>query len=80
MYGVFGNVFYSADPSIIGASNKLLFIGGNSMKTKYITIRVDYDSEETWETSLREIEEIMDMMKNLKRKAEIVGIELELKI
>mgnify|MGYP003111689384 CR=1 FL=1 len=50
------------------------------MKTKYITIRVDYDSEETWETSLREIEEIMDMMKNLKRKAEIVGIELELKI
>jgi len=50
------------------------------MKTKYITVKVDYDSEETWETSLREIEEIMDMMKNLKRKAEIVGIELELKI
>jgi hypothetical protein len=50
------------------------------MKTKYITVKVDYDSEETWEVSLEEISEIIAMMNNLKRKAEIVGIESELKI
>ena len=49
------------------------------MKTKYITVKVDYDSEETWEVSLEEISEIISMMTNLKRKAEIVGIESELK-
>ena len=64
---------------IIGFFAKLSESGGRSMKTKYITVKVDYDSEETWEISLEEISEIISMMTNLKRKAEIVGIESELK-
>ena len=50
------------------------------MKTRYVTVRVDYDSDETWEITLEEVKELFKMMNNLKRKAEIVGIESELKI
>ena len=49
------------------------------MKTKYVTVKVSYDTEETWEVSLEEISEIISMMTNLRRKAEIVGIESEFK-
>ena len=49
------------------------------MKTRYVTVRVDYDSDETWEITLEEVKELFKMMNNLKRKAEIVGIESELK-
>ena len=44
------------------------------MNTKYITVKVDYDSEETWEVSLEEISEIIAMMNNLKRNAKIIDI------
>jgi hypothetical protein len=58
-----------------------MFIGNViNMMTKYVTVKVSYDTEETWEVSLEEISEIIAMMNNLKRKAEIVGIESELKI
>ena len=50
------------------------------MKTRYVTVRVDYDSDETWDITLEEVKELFKMMNNLKRKAEIVGIESELKI
>jgi hypothetical protein len=45
------------------------------MKRKYITVEVLYDTEETWQEAKEEIEEIMDMMNNLKRKARITNIE-----
>lgn len=45
------------------------------MKRKYITIEVLYDTEETWLEAKEEIEEIMDMMNNLRRKARITNIE-----
>ena len=45
------------------------------MKRKYITVEVLYDTEETWQEAKKEIEEIMDMMNNLKRKARITNIE-----
>ena len=47
----------------------------NRMKRKYITIEVLYDTEETWLEAKEEIEEIMDMMNNLRRKARITNIE-----
>ena len=45
------------------------------MKKKYVTIEVSYDTEETWQEAKEEIEEIMDMMNNIKRKARITNIE-----
>ena len=47
---------------------------------KIVTLKVICDSEETWAETLDEVQEILNMMNNLKRKAEIVGIESELKI
>jgi hypothetical protein len=45
------------------------------MKIKYVTVRVSYDKEETWDITLQEVREIFQMMNNLKRNAIIVGIE-----
>tara|TARA_R100000234_G_C4897704_1_gene134297 strand:+ start:369 stop:530 length:162 start_codon:yes stop_codon:yes gene_type:complete len=45
------------------------------MRRKYITIEVLYDTEETWQRAKKEIEEIMDMMNNIKRQAKIIEIE-----
>ena len=45
------------------------------MKTKYVTVKVDYDTEETWETTLQEVKELFQMMNNLKRNAIIIDIE-----
>ena len=45
------------------------------MKIKYVTVRVSYDTEETWDITLQEVREIFQMMNNLKRNAIIVGIE-----
>ena len=45
------------------------------MKRKYVKIEVLYDTEETWLEAKSEIEEIMDMMNNLKRQAKIIKIE-----
>ena len=45
------------------------------MKTKFVLVKVDYDSEETWDITLEEVQEIFQMMNNLKRNAIIVGIE-----
>ena len=45
------------------------------MKTKYITVKVSYDTEETWNITMQEVKEIFQMMNNLKRNAIIVDIE-----
>ena len=45
------------------------------MKSKYVTIKVSYDTEETWEITMQEVKEIFQMMNNLKRNAIIIDIE-----
>ena len=45
------------------------------MKNKYVTVKVSYDTEETWDITLQEVKEIFQMMNNLKRNAIIVEIE-----
>ena len=42
------------------------FIGELTMLTKYVTIKVSYDTEETWDITLQEVKEIFQMMNNLK--------------
>ena len=45
------------------------------MKTKYVTVKVSYDTEETWKITLQEVKELFQMMNNLKRHAIITEIE-----
>jgi len=45
------------------------------MRIKYVTVKVSYDTEETWEITLQEVKEIFQMMNNLKRNAIITDIE-----
>ena len=45
------------------------------MKTKYVTIKVSYDTQETWDITLQEVKEIFQMMNNLSRNAVIVSTE-----
>jgi len=45
------------------------------MMTKYVTVKVSYDTEETWDITMQEIKEIFQMMNNLKRNAIIIDIE-----
>ena len=45
------------------------------MKTKYVTVKVSYDTEETWDITLQEIKELFQMMNNLKRHAIILEVE-----
>ncbi len=44
------------------------------MKTKLVTVKVLYDTDDTWDITLQEVKEIFDMMNNLKRNASIVKI------
>ena len=45
------------------------------MRTKFITVKLSYDTEETYEITMQEVKEIFQMMNNLKRNAIIVDIE-----
>ena len=45
------------------------------MRNKIVTVKVSYDTEETWDITLQEVEEIFQMMNNLKRNASIINIE-----
>ena len=49
--------------------------GGFKMRTKLVTVKVSYDTEETWDITVKEIKEIFQMMNNLKRHAIILEIE-----
>lgn len=42
--------------------------------TKYIVTKVEYDTEETWEETEKDINDIIEMLTNLKRRATIVEI------
>lgn len=44
------------------------------MKTKFIQVRFDYDTDETWEVTYEEVQEMLKMFNNLKREASIVLI------
>jgi hypothetical protein len=50
--------------------------GGGTMKklVKFVSVKVEYDTEETWNVTLAEVQEILHMMNNLKRNAKIVEI------
>ena len=52
-----------------------IYIGGKKMKTKYVTVKVSYDTDATWEITLQEVKEIFQMMNNLSRNATIVSTE-----
>lgn len=45
------------------------------MKTKLLTVKVSYDTEETWEITMQEVKEIFQMMNNLKRHAIILDVK-----
>tara|TARA_R100000544_G_scaffold17416_1_gene8314 strand:+ start:623 stop:766 length:144 start_codon:yes stop_codon:yes gene_type:complete len=45
------------------------------LKTKIITVKVSYDTDETWEITKEEIRDILKMMNNLKRNAIILNEE-----
>ena len=40
-----------------------------------MTVKVSYDTEETWNITMQEIKEIFQMMNNLKRHAIILEVE-----
>jgi hypothetical protein len=42
--------------------------------TKYVITKVEYDSEETWEETEKDINDIIEMLTNLKRRATIIEI------
>tara|TARA_B100000424_G_scaffold251896_1_gene227750 strand:- start:729 stop:908 length:180 start_codon:yes stop_codon:yes gene_type:complete len=42
--------------------------------TKYVIAKVDYDTEETWKETEKDINDIIEMLTNLKRRATIVEI------
>ena len=44
------------------------------MKNKIVTVKVSYDTEETWEETLSEVKEILQMMNNMKRNAIILSV------
>ena len=43
--------------------------------TKYIVTKVEYDTEETWKETEKDINDIIEMLTNLKRKATIIEID-----
>ena len=45
------------------------------MRTKIVSVKVSYDTEETWDITMQEIKEIFQMMNNLKRHAIILEVE-----
>jgi hypothetical protein len=45
------------------------------MRTKIVTVKVSYDTEETWDITMQEIKEVFQMMNNLKRHAIILEVE-----
>ena len=40
--------------------------------TKYVVTKVEYDSEETWQETEKDINDIIEMLTNLKRRATII--------
>ena len=51
--------------------------GINMNNVKFITVMVEYESDEIWEESLKDIEELISMMNNISRQATIIEIKEE---
>ena len=45
------------------------------MRVKYLTIKLSYLDEEIWESTHKEIKELLQMMNNLSRNAIIIDME-----
>jgi hypothetical protein len=45
------------------------------VRRKFVTVEVKYDTEETWEKTLKEIEEVFLLMNNITRNASIIKVE-----
>ena len=45
------------------------------MNRKFVTVEVKYDTEETWEKSLKEIKEVFLLMNNITRNASVIKVE-----
>ena len=45
------------------------------MLKKLLTVRIDAETEEVWEKSLKDIDDIIKMMNNISRSAKIIKIE-----
>ena len=43
--------------------------------TKYIVAKIEYDTEETWKETEKDINDIIEMLTNLKRRATIIEID-----
>jgi|8_EtaG_2_1085327.scaffolds.fasta_scaffold52146_1 hypothetical protein len=44
---------------------------------KYVTVKIEYDTEEVWETTQQDISDLMDMMNNITRRITIIEIAEE---
>ena len=42
--------------------------------SKYVIAKVEYDTEDTWKETEKDINDIIEMLTNLKRKATIIEI------
>ena len=42
--------------------------------TKYVIAKVEYDSEETWKETEKDIQDMIEMLTSIKRKATIVEV------
>ena len=45
------------------------------MRRKFVTVEIKYDTEETWEKSLKEIKEVFLLMNNITRNASVIKVE-----
>jgi len=44
---------------------------------KFITVKLEYESDEVWKESLKDMEELIKMMNNISRQATIIEIKEE---
>ena len=42
--------------------------------SKYVVAKIEYDTEDTWKETEKDINDIIEMLTNLKRKATIIEI------
>lgn len=42
--------------------------------SKYVIAKIEYDTEDTWKETEKDINDIIEMLTNLKRKATIIEI------
>ncbi len=45
------------------------------MLSKLLVVKVDYESEEVWEKTIKDIEEMIQMLSSVTRRAEIIEVK-----